>query len=136
MRYTLGLLNIAASLFVGFGAILLGGFACDESCSQLASHWSRDRDAWQWDAIQGLGVGLFLTALVFLMALIANRPRPAVALLAIQALLVGVFLLGLDATEQHSLSSEFITPLALAPLVFGGAAVAVMRRRTSRISGP
>ena len=135
MRYLFALLDVAASLVVGYSALLLGGMACDEGC--LGSHWSRDPESWQWDAIQGLGLALFVTACVFAIGVAARRRTLSLTLLCTQAAIIGALLLTLAARDYGipRLSPE-LAALASSPLVFGGAAIASLWRRPAPTSGP
>jgi hypothetical protein len=66
-------------------AWLIGAFECDEGCHG-GGHWSVHEDAWQWDAIQLLSLGLLVTLTLFLVAILAGWLAAAWVLFALQAM--------------------------------------------------
>ena len=91
---TLGLVALS-----GWGALVgitFGfGLKCDDRCSTLGS-WRDDPQAWQWQAFGFAGIGLFLSALVLLGAVVLGRTRAAVAAFVAWALIGLAFAALLD----------------------------------------
>lgn len=71
------LLALVAWFCAGFAmlAALLWGLElkCDDSCSSIGG-WRHDPDAWQWNAIAGLGVLVFVAAGVVFLSVWRRRP--------------------------------------------------------------
>jgi hypothetical protein len=78
-RVIVNLVGAVASVFAAYlllMALLIGGFKCDESCSEDGNWWTT-RDAWQWDGQLGLAFATSL-GVVGTWALVAKgRPRAA-----------------------------------------------------------
>jgi hypothetical protein len=138
MRYLLALLSLVmlgASLFVGYAGFVFAGLACDESCDSDGG-WSKNPDAWQWDAAQIAAGGLVVAAFLFVGAMIARARPLAVALLLVQG--GATTLLMSFAVAGTTLVSGFlllVTAIAFAPVIVGAAAVRTLRAETRAPNG-
>jgi hypothetical protein len=96
---------------------LVGALGCDEGCSERGE-WSRDGEAWQWDAVELLSLSLIAILTFFSVALLTRRLAVASTLFAIQIALTLAIVSFLAAAESVRLAPG-VTLLVVATEVCG-----------------
>jgi hypothetical protein len=95
----LSVLLALVALFCSGWGLLLGviwglGLKCDDACSPHDG-WRGDPNAWQWNAIAALGVGVFVAGFLFFMFVVRRKPWHAAGAMVLgfagAAFLTGVF---------------------------------------------
>jgi hypothetical protein len=109
----------------------IGAMACDESCSENAG-WSQNADAWQWEAVQLLALGLLAVLSLFFVAVLAGRVGLASFFFVVQAVATVTVFGFLTAAESVTIAPT-VSVLVLAAEAPGLLALLV---GSKRLSGP
>jgi hypothetical protein len=111
--------NSLAFVHWGVGIVLagigwfIGALACDEACSEGAG-WSRSADAWQWEAVQLLALGLLAVLSFFFVAALVGRVGLASLFFAVQAASTLTILVLLAAAESVTIAPGILLLIAAA----------------------
>jgi hypothetical protein len=75
----LPLIALAASGFIALSGLVLGAFRCDDGCSITGDDWTRNKDAWQWSAVNLLCLLLFFAAVLLVLGIARRTGSKALA---------------------------------------------------------
>jgi hypothetical protein len=125
--WALALVALAASGFVAFCGLVAGALRCDDGCSIARDDWTRNKDAWQWNAVVLLSVVLFFAAVLLVFGIAKRRGSKALAFVGLVGQAI-VLLAGWMIIESKDSAREPLAWLATVIIVSGGTAILLRAR--------
>ena len=131
----LALIALVASATIALYGLVAGALRCDDGCSIARDHWTRNKDAWQWNAAVLLSLILFFAAVLLVFGVAKRRGSKALAFVGLVGQAVALLVLWMIFEPTEDSAREPLTWLAVVIVASGGTAILLRTRSDNGRNG-